>query len=368
MILENTAPILVTGGAGFIGCNVAAHFADSGLRVRVFDNFTRRGVDDNARWLERTFPGRVEIVRGDVRDAGALRAAMNDVQAVFHLAAQVAVTTSLDEPRRDFEVNAQGTLEVLEAVRKHAPAAPLIFTSTNKVYGALDDIPLVERGSRWEPRLTERDGRGVSERRSLSCCSPYGCSKGAADQYVLDYARTFGLRTVVFRMSCIYGPHQHGNEDQGWVAHFIREAIAERPTIIFGDGKQVRDLLFVDDLVDGFARALRHIDTVSGRAFNIGGGAANSSSLREVLALIAELRGSSPAVTFRDWRTSDQRYYVSDTQAFQEATQWRPRTSVRDGVAALYRWLSRAAAERASFSVDAQAQVAALQMGGGNHG
>ena len=368
MIIEGTAPILITGGAGFIGCNLTAHFASSGARVRVYDNFARRGVEENARWLERAFPGRVEIVRADVRDAGALRAALNDVQAVFHLAAQVAVTTSLDEPCRDFEVNARGTLEVLEAVRKYAPRAPVIFTSTNKVYGGLEDIPLVERSLRWEPRLTERDGRGVNEQRGVSCCSPYGCSKGAADQYVLDYARTFGLRTVVFRMSCIYGPHQHGNEDQGWVAHFAREVIARRPMVIYGDGKQVRDLLYVDDLVDAFGRALRHIDTISGRAFNLGGGVANSASLREVLALLGELSGSAPALLFRDWRTSDQRYYVSDTDAFQQATQWRPRTSVHEGVAALYRWLSAREPGAAVFPLEAQAQAMALQMGGGRHG
>jgi CDP-paratose 2-epimerase len=294
---------------------------------------------------------------------------------VFHFAAQVAVTTSLVDPVHDFDVNAGGTLNLLEAMRALKSPPPLVFTSTNKVYGGLGDVPLVRRGGRYEPRDADVRRHGVSEERPLDFHSPYGCSKGTADQYVIDYARSFGLRTIVFRMSCIYGPHQFGTEDQGWVAHFLIRAIEGDPIVLYGDGMQVRDILFIEDLVDAFLLAQRHMDRHAGTAFNIGGGAANTTSLLELLDLIEELHGERPDVAFQEWRTGDQRYYVSDTRRFQAATGWRPRVGVEAGVARLYEWLletrrpARATAEiarRAAASTMAPATPAAGRDGFGS--
>jgi CDP-paratose 2-epimerase len=264
---------------------------------------------------------------------------------VFHLAAQVAVTTSLVDPAADFEVNVRGTLNVLEAVRAQEQPPPLFFTSTNKVYGGMEDVPLRLAGRRYEPVDPALAARGFAEDRRLDFHSPYGCSKGAADQYVLDYARSYGLRTVVFRMSCIYGPHQFGTEDQGWVAHFLIQALAERPITLYGDGMQVRDVLYFDDLVRAFLLAEERIDELAGRAFNMGGGPGQTLSLLELVDSIAELHGERPEVCFESWRTGDQRYYVSDHRAFSRATGWRPHVSVKEGIGRLYNWLmeSRAA-------------------------
>src|SRR5690606_38061665 len=267
--------VLVIGGAGFIGCNLVAHLVRSGRRVRIYDDLSRPGVDRNLAWLQRMFGDRVEARIADVRDRPRLRDAIAGVEAVFHLAAQVAVTTSLADPLHDFEVNARGTLEVLEAIRACDVPPALVFTSTNKVYGCLPDVPLHDTGTRWEPTSSQLATRGIDELRPLEFRTPYGCSKGCADQYVLDYAQTFGIPATVFRMSCIYGPHQFGTEDQGWVAHFLIRALEDRPITIYGDGKQVRDVLFVDDLVDAFIRGWARIGLLSGRAFNIGGGPLN---------------------------------------------------------------------------------------------
>jgi CDP-paratose 2-epimerase len=250
----------------------------------------------------------------------------------------VAVTTSLVNPTHDFDVNARGTLNVLEAIRQRTTPPPLVFTSTNKVYGGLTDIALVN-GSRYEPADMSLRAAGISEARPLDFHSPYGCSKGTADQYILDYARTFGLPAVVFRMSCIYGPHQCGTEDQGWVAHFIVQSIEGRPIVIYGDGEQVRDVLFIDDLVDAFLTATTHIDHVHGQAFNIGGGPRNTTSLLELLELIERMHGRRPAVSFEEWRPGDQRYYVSNIGKFHDATGWTPKMSFADGAGCLYRWL-----------------------------
>jgi CDP-paratose 2-epimerase len=267
---------------------------------------------------------------------------------VFHFAAQVAVTTSLTDPVEDFEINARGTLNVLEAARAQAEPPPVVFTSTNKVYGNCEDLALVQRGRRYEPVDASVRARGVGEARPLDFHSPYGCSKGAADQYVVDYAQSFGLRTAVFRMSCIYGPHQFGNEDQGWVAHFLIRAMEGRPIVIYGDGMQVRDVLFVEDLIDAFLLAQERIDEISGRAFNIGGGARNTVSLLELLDMIGDLHGARPTVRFADWRTGDQRYYVSDVRHFQLATGWAPRTGVREGLEQLYEWLDTTRARQST--------------------
>jgi CDP-paratose 2-epimerase len=267
---------------------------------------------------------------------------------VYHFAAQVAVTTSLDDPVEDFEINARGTLNVLEALRaagRAGEAPPLLYTSTNKVYGNCDDVALAVRGRRYEPTEEGMRASGVGEERPLQFYSPYGCSKGTADQYVLDYAHSFGLPAVVFRMSCIYGPRQFGTEDQGWVAHFLIRALAGRPITLYGDGMQVRDVLFVDDLVDAFLLAQQRIGELSGQAFNIGGGPRNATSLLELIDLIGDLHGKRPEVRFGEWRTGDQRYYVSDTRRFQRATGWAPKVGVRDGVEQLYEWLYNADAQ-----------------------
>jgi CDP-paratose 2-epimerase len=330
---------LITGGAGFIGSNLAARLLESGERVIVFDDLSRAGVGRNAAWLRERFGWRVEIVVGDVRDASAVRSVVARADHVFHLAAQVAVTTSLDDPLRDFDVNARGTLHVLDAIRLSSHRPPIFFTSTNKVYGALPDVTLRETGARYEPVDDALRASGVDERRPLDLHSPYGCSKGAADQYVLDHARSFDLRTCVFRMSCIYGPRQFGTEDQGWVAHFLIRALAGEPITIYGDGRQVRDLLFVSDLVEAFLAARDRIDTVSGQAFNVGGGPANTTSLVEILATIGSLHGRPPRTERGAWRVGDQRYYVSDTSKLTAATGWRPRVGVLDGVQRLDAWL-----------------------------
>jgi CDP-paratose 2-epimerase len=338
--------IVVFGGAGFIGSNVAHRLLSSGQRVVVFDNLARKNVERNLRWLKQAHGDRLTVVLGDVRDAAAVQAAVRGATQVFHFAAQVAVTTSLVEPTEDFEVNARGTLNVLEAVRAQDDRPGVVFTSTNKVYGGLPDVELVREGNRYLPRDVRLRTSGISEQRPLDFESPYGCSKGCADQYVLDYARTFGIPAVVFRMSCIYGPRQFGNEDQGWVAHFLIRALEGQPITLYGNGMQVRDILFVDDLVDAFLLAQANLGRLSGQAFNMGGGAQRTVSLLELLDRIEKLRGRKTPVRFEEWRPGDQRYYVSDTSKFEAATGWRARVSVDDGVARLWQWLASMLLER----------------------
>jgi CDP-paratose 2-epimerase len=354
-VRNGARPVLITGGAGFIGSNLAHRLLSMGHSVLLLDDLSRSGVDRNLRWLQKAHGEHVRAQIADVRDRNAVRDAVAQARQVFHFAAQVAVTTSLDDPSHDFSVNAGGTLNVLEAIRAQSTPPPLVYTSTNKVYGGLGDIPLVQDGGRYAPRDPRIRAHGVSEARSLDFHSPYGCSKGTADQYVLDYARSFGLATIVFRMSCIYGPHQFGTEDQGWVAHFLIRALDGDPIVLYGDGMQVRDILFIDDLVDAFLLAQRSMDRQAGTAFNIGGGAANTTSLLELLDLIEKVHGERPDVALREWRTGDQRYYVSDTRRFQEATGWRPRIGVEEGVRRLYEWLRES---RAQPTVRAAAEAA----------
>ena len=332
-------PVLITGGAGFIGTNLAHRLLENDQRVVLFDNLSRPGVIKNLEWLRSTHGERVQFVRGDIRDAAAVAEAVKGAGKVFHFAAQVAVTTSLDDPISDFEINARGTLNLLEAIRAMDTPPPLVFTSTNKVYGDLKDVTISGRGTRYEPEDSSLRAHGFGENRPVDFHSPYGCSKGAADQYVLDYARTFDIPALVFRMSCIYGLHQFGNEDQGWVAHFLIRAIAESPITIYGDGKQVRDVLFVDDLVDAFLLAQENMRKLSGQAFNMGGGAANTVSLLELLRIIEGVHGKPPELEFADWRAADQLYYVSDTGKFSQATGWKPRVNVTGGIGRLYHWL-----------------------------
>jgi CDP-paratose 2-epimerase len=332
-------PVLITGGAGFIGTNLAHRLLKSGRSVLVFDNLSRPGVEKNLRWLKQTHGDRVQIQIADVRDSYAVQQAVQSAEQVFHLSAQVAVTTSLKNPVHDFEVNIRGTLNLLEALRALENPPPLVFTSTNKVYGGLEDLELFLDAQRYEPTDQFTRETGIGEDHPLDFHSPYGCSKGAADQYVLDYARTFGLSAVVFRMSCIYGPHQLGTEDQGWMAHFLIRAIAGQPISIYGDGMQVRDVLFVDDLLDAFLLAQAHIRSLSAQVFNMGGGSGNTTSLLELLELIEQIHGSRPPVQFDSWRPGDQRYYVSDIRKFAAATGWAPQVTVRQGVKNLYQWL-----------------------------
>ncbi|HEX8617597.1 MAG TPA: SDR family NAD(P)-dependent oxidoreductase [Thermoanaerobaculia bacterium] len=338
-IVSNDSYILITGGCGFVGTNLAHRFLSEGHRVCVFDNLSRPGVERNLEWLRQTHGDKVIVKVGDVRDAGAVRDAVRRASHVFHLAAQVAVTTSLGDPLEDFDINARGTLHILEAIRNSSHKPALFFTSTNKVYGGLDDVALNEERLRYTPASEQIAGNGISELRALDFHSPYGCSKGTADQYVLDYSRSYGLKTVVFRMSCIYGPHQFGTEDQGWVAHFLIRALNRQPITIYGDGKQVRDVLFVSDLVDAFQLALKNVDLCSGQAFNIGGGAGNTISLRELLAMLRKLDGRDARVDWGEWRTGDQKYYVSDSTRFRELTSWTPTMSVTEGIRTLREWL-----------------------------
>lgn len=329
-------PAVVFGGAGFVGTNLVSRLCKSGRKTRIFDNLSRPGVERNLDWLLKEYPDQIDVDVRDVRDPQAVKSAVADAACVYHFAAQVAVTTSLIQPSEDFSVNAAGTVNILEALRTTNPA-PLLFTSTNKVYGGLDSIGLERQESRYVPSASSADA--VDESFPLDFKSPYGCSKGAADQYVLDYANSYGLPAVVFRMSCIYGPHQWGTEDQGWVAHFLRSAMRGEPINIYGDGRQVRDILYVDDLTAAMTRAIERIDAVAGKAFNIGGGKRSSISLLELVELMRNELGLRFDVRFDDWRESDQRYYISRTERAERNLGWKPLIKPRQGVRQLCDWL-----------------------------
>lgn len=336
-------PVLVTGGAGFIGSNLADRLAGEGHRVIVYDALSRAGVERNLAWLTERHGDRIEPIVADIRDADRLAEAAARAGAVFHLAAQVAVTTSLTDPHDDFTINIAGTINLLEALRVRNPEAPIVFASTNKVYGDLADIAFTVEGERYVPADEQVRQHGIGEARPLDFHTPYGCSKGAADQYVLDYARSFGLRAAVLRMSCIYGQRQMGTEDQGWVAHFLIRAIQGQRITLYGDGRQVRDILDVSDAVGAYVAAWRRIDTIAGRAFNLGGGPGNAVSLRELLAHVGALLGRDLDIGYDDWRAGDQRYFVADTRAAEDALALGGKVPWREGVARLADWL---AAER----------------------
>src|SRR4051812_14439694 len=332
-------PVLVTGGCGFIGCNIADRLATRGDHVTVFDNLARSGVRENAQWLKSRHGDRINIVVADIRDPIPVIDTVREAGAVIHLAAQVAVTDSVADPVADFEINARGTLNILEAVRLHNATAPVLFASTNKVYGRLiDDTQIVRADQRYRPASAVL-ADGISENAPLDFYSPYGCSKGTADQYVRDYARVFGLQTVVMRMSCIYGPRQFGTEDQGWIAHFLLSALRGDRLTIYGDGYQVRDALHVSDAADAWLAALDHIALVRGRVFNLGGGRANSVSLRELIDVMKRMIGNNVAYSFADWRPGDQPWYVTDTRALFTALGWKPKISLQDGLGSLHEWL-----------------------------
>ena len=335
-------PVLITGGAGFIGCNIADRLAAEGHDIIVYDALKRPGVETNLAWLEARHGSRISRMVADVRDGARLGEAVAQAKAIFHLAAQVAVTTSIVDPREDFEINIGGTFNLLEAVRLKAPTTPVLFASTNKVYGDLADLAFEIDDEAYRPRDPRHRANGIGEDRPLSFHTPYGCSKGAADQYVLDYTRSYGLRAAVMRMSCIYGARQMGTEDQGWVAHFIISALLRRPIAIYGDGYQVRDILDVSDAVDAYLAAWRRIDDVRGCAFNLGGGPGNAISLRRLLSHVRDLIGRDLDISFADWRAGDQRYFVADTRAARAALDLGNPLDWRTGVARLVRWLADA--------------------------
>jgi CDP-paratose 2-epimerase len=333
-------PILITGGAGFIGSNLADRLLSEGHRVRLYDALVRDGVERNVDWLRANHGDRVELIRADIRDRPRLADAARDAKAVFHLAAQVAVTTSMADPRDDFEINILGTLNILEILRARADATPLIFASTNKVYGDLTDLDFALEDEAYVPVDPDIRAHGIGEARPLDFHTPYGVSKGAADQYVLDYARTYGIPTAVLRMSCIYGRGQMGTEDQGWVAHFLIRALEGKPITLYGDGHQVRDILDVSNAVDAYVQAWRRIGEISGRAYNLGGGPENAVSLRQLLAHIGAITGREVDLSCSHWRAGDQRYFVADTRRAEDALHLSPKIPWREGVADLARWLA----------------------------
>ena len=334
-------PVLVTGGAGFIGCNLTDRLAQMGYDVLVFDALKRPGVADNLTWLRSRHPQRISTIVADIRDEAEVARAVAEACAVFHFAAQVAVTTSVDDPRDDFEINAGGTLLLLECIRRCNPAAPLVFASTNKVYGHLPNVAIAEEGQCYLPKDQHLREYGINEAQPLSFETPYGCSKGAADQYVLDYARGFGLLAVVLRMSCVYGPWQHGTEDQGWVAHFLRRALACEPITIYGDGRQVRDILYIADAIDAYLAAWQRIRAVSGCAFNLGGGPRNAVTLLQVIRRIENVSGIPIELAFAPWRPADQHYFVSDSRCATAALGLSMPIDWKDGIGLLARWCNQ---------------------------
>jgi CDP-paratose 2-epimerase len=313
--------LLITGGAGFLGLNAALRMIADGWHVTVLDNLVRPGTERNLKWLITRQPTRTTFIKEDVRNASALADHVKNQDAILHLAGQVAVTTSLVDPVTDFDVNARGTLNVLEAVRLHNPDAPLVFASTNKVYGKLD-----------------KNNAACKESQPIDFHSPYGCSKGAADQYVRDYARVFGMNTVVLRQSCIYGAHQYGTEDQGWVAHFVHSILRDRPLTIYGDGTQVRDLLDARDLSELYSIVIDKIGITRGEIYNVGGGPENQRNLLEVIDQIGELTNRKPNYSFADWREGDQSFYVSDITKAKTELGWEPRVAFDRGLKDLLAW------------------------------
>jgi CDP-paratose 2-epimerase len=331
---------LITGGAGFVGSNLADALLSDGEKVVVLDNLSRPGVDRNAEWLKAKHGPSLTVEVESVEDASAVSRLVAGARRIYHLAGQVAVTTSIQNPLEDFRTNLLGTFNILEAARRRKDPPPVLFTSTNKVYGGLEQIEIEKAGDRY---IFAGGVRGVDESTPLDFHSPYGCSKGGADQYVRDYARIFGVPSVVFRMSCIYGTRQWGTEDQGWVAHFGRAILSGEPITIFGDGHQVRDILWVDDLIRAMRGVLEHTDRTAGEIYNIGGGPENAVTVRQVVDQLMEVTGLEGPIAMDEWRPGDQRVYISDTGKLNEAIGWRPSVGVRQGLERLVEWLEVAA-------------------------
>jgi CDP-paratose 2-epimerase len=334
----NKKTILITGGAGFIGTNATAHYLGKGYKVVLYDNLSRTGAKQNLDWLK-SQKGNFVFIKGDIRNYKKLLNAFKKYKPdlVLHLAAQVTMVTSVANPQEDFEINALGTFNVLEALRKGAPQASLIYSSTNKVYGEMADIPIIETKKRY----AYRDIKGVSENHKLDFHGPYGCSKGAGDQYTLDYARIYGLNTVVYRQSGIYGPHQFGIEEQGWLAWFCNALLFDKAVTIYGNGKQVRDVLYINDLLRAFDFIFKNIEKTRGRAYNIGGGSKLSLSIWELFDILEKLSGKKINYSFDTWRAGDQRIYISDLTNIKKDFGWAPKISPKEGVKRLYNWISQ---------------------------
>ncbi|MBC8335253.1 MAG: GDP-mannose 4,6-dehydratase [Anaerolineales bacterium] len=331
---------LITGGAGFIGSNYVHRLLERGEDVIVYDNLSRAGAPRNVDWLRQTHGAdSFQLAQADIRDAASLASAARDVEVIVHLAGQVAVTTSVTDPREDFEINALGTFNVIEAARLSGRDPIVIYASTNKVYGGMEDVALAEDATRWRYANLKH---GCPESQPLDFHSPYGCSKGTGDQYARDYARIYGLRSVVLRQSCIYGPRQFGVEDQGWLAWFIIAAVTGRPITIYGDGKQVRDVLHVDDLLDAYDAAIKRIDVVAGKVYNLGGGPENVISVyAEFFPMLEKLLGRKIPVARDDWRPGDQHVFYADIRAAESALGWWPQIGVEKGIQKLFDWVMK---------------------------
>ncbi len=330
--------VIIFGGVGFIGTNLAISALRQGAHVVIFDNFSRNGSHSNLKFIEENSNGRLQVYQKDVKDLKEVEAFFikhNDATRIFHLAGQVAVTTSLKNPLLDFESNVIGTFNILETMRKLDVKIPLLYSSTNKVYGSQSSIPIKEFPTRYEYGSLPS---GTPETFPLDFQSPYGCSKGASDQYVLDYSRCYGIKSIVFRQSCIYGYYQFGIEDQGWVAWFVISSILNKPLTIFGNGKQLRDILFIDDLIDAYWMATDQIGKTNNQAYNIGGGS-NRISLIELISELELKLEKKLLVNFTDSRVGDQKVFVCDTQKAKADFGWSPQISTRQGIDLLFRWV-----------------------------
>jgi CDP-paratose 2-epimerase len=336
--MTHNEKVLITGGAGFIGSNLANRLLNEGFHVTIFDNFSRSGCEQNIAWLEETHdPGTLHVIQADVTDFDVLKRAAEGVNRFYHLAGQVAVTTSVENPRQDFKNNALGTFNALEAARLVSDNPIFIYASTNKVYGSMKDIQVVERNTRYEYSDLPL---GIPETQPLDFHSPYGCSKGTGDQYTRDYFRIYGLRSVVMRQSCIYGYRQFGIEDQGWIAWFIIAGIKKFPISIYGNGKQVRDVLFIDDLLDAYDSAVERITVAAGQVYNIGGGSNNTISVWvEFGQMLEGFLNEHIPLKYRDWRPGDQPIYISDIRKAERELGWHPKVSVKQGIPLLCEWI-----------------------------
>ena len=329
--------LFITGGAGFIGVHTASYYLSKDDKVTIFDNFSRKGTKENVTWLQKKYgKTKLKVIEGDIRHFSVLKRSIPGHDVVIHLAGQVAVTTSVANPREDFEINALGTFNVLEAVRLHTPDSILLFASTNKVYGGMEEIKIIKGDNRYKYRDLPD---GIPETQNLDFHSPYGNSKGAADQYVRDYQRIYGLKTVVFRQSCIYGTHQFGIEDQGWVSWFTIAAVLGKPITVYGDGMQVRDVLFVEDLVKAYDLAIQRIKVAGGQIYNTGGGPKFTLSLLELLNLLEKKLGKKIPFTFADWRPGDQPVYISNIAKIKKYLGWGPIIGVEEGTSKMIDWI-----------------------------
>ncbi|RHG32321.1 NAD-dependent epimerase/dehydratase family protein [Fusobacterium varium] len=336
---------LINGGCGFLGSNMAEYYLNTGDEVIVFDNLYRFGSEKNLEWLQ-SLDKNFRFIKGDVRNIYEIEKVIKEIKPdiIFHFAGQVAMTTSIENPYLDFEVNVKGTFNVLESVRKYSPDSIICFSSTNKVYGDLEYVKYEERKTRYEAL---DHPSGFNEKVPLDFHSPYGCSKGAADQYMLDYARVFGLKTIVFRHSSIFGGRQFATFDQGWVGWFCQKAyeiknnISKEPFTISGDGKQVRDILFSSDLIECYRLAIKNIEKTKGQAFNVGGGYNNSYSLIELFNELEKELNIKMNYKKLSWRESDQKVFIANINKAEEYFGWKPKIEKQEGIKKMYDWIEK---------------------------